>query len=462
MPNFLLDECKGDLETFLADNDENFVGVSSRELLYFGDYCNKYGNTEHKPSPIPDPIQKVIDKLHSKFPSSQKVNSCLVTKYADGQSDCPSHGDDEPFIHPKSDIFTLSVGADRSMQFSNCCDHVPATNESIILKDNDLLVFSRLSQDFFHHSILPEEDVTQVRFSFTFRTLAPYNINYTAIIGDSNTQDLVFGSDKGKLGQWLPGFRHKASKITNIPDPFTIGPCRNVVLNVGLNDLQEDNPKSPENLANQYDSKIRSILNVYPKTKIHISLLLPTKSTCLNFKVNEFNKALKKLASNHRNLTVIEHHNLVDQFGFLNPILGRYKRGLPNPNDHIHLGPNGIKRFVNNIKSMILRKRLPPITVEGNVRRTQPSLYPRATQLSPWSIPMDPAGSSVQPLSRPLLPPYPTSSFPIPPWASSVTPRQATPSSLGVPIPGLDFGNHYDRVRYQSQFPPLTSDGYQA
>ena len=461
-PNFLQDDCKNALDSFLAENDSNFVKVSDREVLYFGEFCYKYGTTAHQPSPMPNTIQQVIDEIHTKFPSSPKINSCLVTKYINGQSDCPSHGDDEPFIHPKSDIFTLSVGAKRSMQFSNCSDNAPSTNEVINLKDNDILVFSRASQDFFHHAIPVDDNVSEVRYSFTFRTLAPYNINYTAVIGDSNTQELVFGSDKGKLGQWLPGYRHKASKINNIPDPFTIGPCRNVVLNVGLNDLQEDNPKSSTYLLQQYDSKIKAVMSVYPKTRIHISLLLPTKNTCLNCKVNELNKGLKKLASNHRNVNVIEHHNLLDQFGFLNPVLGRYKRGLPNPNDHVHLGPNGIKRFVKSIKSMILhRKSLP---VEGNVERTQPSSpHPRAAQHSPppfWQTVEESAGSSAPPLYPPFFPPFPPAPFPRPGWAGSFAPGPVNPP--GHPASGLGIDSHHDRVRYHSQFPPLTSDGYQA
>ena len=205
------------------------------------------------------------------------------------------------------------------MKFVNCSDNAANVNDCVSLKDNDL-VFSRASQDFFHHSIVADQNSSQIRYSFTFRSLAPYN--YTTIIGDSNTKDIVFGSDKGKLGLWLPGSRIKASKIKNIPDPFTIGPCRNILLNVGINDVQEDNPKSTRCLVDQLDSKIKSIMKVYPKTKVSISLLLPTKISYLNFRVNQLNNGIKRLAANRRNINVIAHSNLVDQFGFLNPVLG--------------------------------------------------------------------------------------------------------------------------------------------
>ena len=46
-----------------------------------------------------------------------------VTKYADGSSDCLSHGHDKPFINPKSEIITISLDTERSMQFVNSSDH---------------------------------------------------------------------------------------------------------------------------------------------------------------------------------------------------------------------------------------------------------------------------------------------------------------------------------------------------
>ena len=95
--------------------------------------------------------------------------------------------------------------------------------------------------------------------------------------------------------------------------------------------MQAHNPKSAQFLSNLLEGKIKPILSVlYPKNKIFLSLLLPTKDTKLNFCVNELNYCLKQLAANQGNVDVIEHFNLVDVNGFLDPNLGRFKRGLPN------------------------------------------------------------------------------------------------------------------------------------
>ena len=47
------------------------------------------------------------------------------------------------------------------------------------------------------------------------------------------------------------------------------------------------------------------------------------KDASLNFRVNELNACLKKLAANCGNVSFIEHHNLLDYNGFLDPVLGR-------------------------------------------------------------------------------------------------------------------------------------------
>ena len=146
---------------------------------------------EHQPSPAPEVIQKIIDQIHDQLPLSSKVNSCLLTKYPDGSSICPAHRDYEPFIGPSSDIFTLTVGAERSMKFVNSINNAAnALDENVSLKDNDLLVFSRASQDFYHHSIEADDSITQPRYSLTFRDLTPYNLNYTVIIGNSKHKTL--------------------------------------------------------------------------------------------------------------------------------------------------------------------------------------------------------------------------------------------------------------------------------
>ena len=65
--------------------------------------------------------------------------------------------------------------------------------------------------------------------------------------------------------------------------------------------------------------------------------------------------------------------------GFLNPSLGRFWKGLPNTNDLIHIGNNGIKRFVLNMKNNIMHKT-------SSHSRTQPYTPELASHPSPLPL----------------------------------------------------------------------------
>ena len=86
--SFLPEDCKDGLKVFVTRNDEEFVKVGSCEVLYYGAFSYKYSNVEHKAAPLPDTIQQVVDRIHQDFPSSEKINSCLITKCTDGSSTC--------------------------------------------------------------------------------------------------------------------------------------------------------------------------------------------------------------------------------------------------------------------------------------------------------------------------------------------------------------------------------------
>ena len=73
-----------------------------------------------------------------------------------------------------------------------------------MLADCSAYMMSRKSQAFWRHGISTQESESesqssdsQVRYSFTFRHLAPHFKNSTVIIGDSNTKNFEFGIKKG-------------------------------------------------------------------------------------------------------------------------------------------------------------------------------------------------------------------------------------------------------------------------
>ena len=231
---------------------------------------------------------------------------------------------------------------------------------------------SRYSQDFWQHGIdavtatpesvdpvqtepiLNTED--QVRYSFTFRHIAPFFRNSTVVIGDSNTQNFEFGYQRGKFGRWMPGKRVKAAKVEHIPQPSEIGPFRNVVIHTGINNLTDK--ASPHKVINTLKKKCESIRSTYPNGKLHISLLLPTKSPYLNSKVNELNSLILDFAYGKKNIFIIDNNNLSNERGCMPPDMGRFVRGIPKSSDIVHLGRRGISKFCANIKKVLFTLRV--------------------------------------------------------------------------------------------------------
>jgi hypothetical protein len=183
----------------------------------------------------------------------------------------------------------------------------------------------------------------------------------------------------------MPGKRVKSTGINNLPSPDKIGTYRNLVLNVGINDINDQNAKPMDLLINVYEAKCNDIMYVYPKMKIYISLILPTKNQYLNKLANEFNVLLEKMASKYSSMSVIKHGCLVDTFGYLDQSLGRFENRFPST-DIVHLGPEGYKRFVNNIKECIMFKGKRNIIPYKGKRQDKPLTrgpVPRSAQPQP-------------------------------------------------------------------------------
>ena len=92
---------------------------------------------------------------------------------------------------------------------------------------------------------------------------------------------------------------------------------------------------------------------------LYISLLLPTKLRSLNNRVNEFNSLILDMAYKYKYIRVIDNSFLSGRNGCLHEDLGRWdvRANCPNNIDILHLGKLGIRRFGNNIKQSVIKKR---------------------------------------------------------------------------------------------------------
>ena len=351
----------------MDEHAEDFTSVGgSREVLYFGEYSYSYTGTKHEARETPLAIQELLDSIRPHLPNPKSwLNSCLVTRYKGAGSHIPLHRDDEPPIDPESVIVTASLGNQRTLNFIN---NAGDQQRSLTLQDQSVYVMSRFSQDFWQHEISPltlessdagDETDNSLRYSFTFRHISPHFINSTVLVGDSNTQEVKFGNGVGTLGRWVPGKRIKAAKIEHIPSPQEIGPYRNIVVHTGINNLTNENRPPNRVLVAKLKAKCHDITSVYPKAKVYVSLLLPTKSRLVNKRVSEFNNLILDMAFSLKNVFIIDNSIIGDESGCMPAKYGRYLRNsVPNVNDIVHLGKTGIKMFCMNIKKSIMNRGL--------------------------------------------------------------------------------------------------------
>ena len=255
-PNAINDTVKHSLEEFISANENDFKNIgNSRDTLYYGQYGYKYSGGEHKAKAMPPPLQELIDLIKPKLSVPESVlNSCLITRYKSGSDFIPLHRDDEPLFNPESEIVTVSIGANRTMEFVY---NQGKKSEEVILEDKSMLITSRKAQNFWQHGIKKSDVECGVRYSFTFRHISPHFLNSTIIVGDSNTKFLKFGEEKGMFGRWMPGKRVEALHVEDIPDPINIGPYRNIVLHVGINNIKNRNRLSYKTLGNMPETKCK-------------------------------------------------------------------------------------------------------------------------------------------------------------------------------------------------------------
>ena len=266
-----------------------------------------------------------------------------MTRYKSGSDYIPAHRDNEPLFNPESEVVTVSLGANRSMTFvDNSGEH----QRELLLENRSVLVTSRKAQDFWTHGINRTTNDCGIRYSFTFRHIAPHFLHSTCIVGDSNTKFLQFGDGKGKFGKWLPGKRVEALHIEEIPEPIKIGPYRNIVLHTGINNIKNRNRQSNKVLGKILEQKCKDILKVYPHSKIYLSLALPTKLESLNYTVRNFNSILHEISNSYNNVKIIDYplNELCDEHGCLKSEYGRYDKEnhMPLARDTLHLGRRGL------------------------------------------------------------------------------------------------------------------------
>ena len=317
-------------------------------------YGAKYRYTgagdESSDDDIPAEFEPIINKLKLAYPGIT-ITECLVNRYDGLHSKLPVHSDDELSIDPESSIYTVSLGQDRTVIFTNMFN---GTTESLVAQGRSLYTMTRSSQDYYSHQI-DEQPNSKLRYSLTLRHVAPQFRRSTVIIGDSNSKFLTFGQGQGTFGKALPGKRVKAARVEDI-NPYDCAGFANVVLLVGTNNLWPKNISDRSDInkiADTMKTKIDIIRRFRKDIKIVLLPVLQTRLGGMNRQIHYYNNMIFDLfisSGHYFNISMPSLGEFVDQDYLLKRDFLRN-----SPNDAVHLNSYGLSLIVQIIKSVIIR-----------------------------------------------------------------------------------------------------------
>ena len=309
-----------------------------RKTAYYGAIGYSYGRTVHEPAEYPDSsiFNNIFNKLQSIDSTITKENyTCLVTWYPDGNSVVPLHSDNEKCIEPGSQIYTISVGATRTLKFSNM--EGPLQEQMHALHHGSIHAMSSDSQAVWRHSILRDPAVSTSRVSFTIRRLVAISPEETKqdippITPPSPpTQDkkqkrvlLITDSVHSSMPTFLFDsisdhvcIKKVNYKLTDLDPGFSgeFAYTDIVIVSCGVNDLSRYG-HTANSLADIMCKLFKQYSFRYPNTKfIFNSLLLTRDHKWLNTEIKSFNRYMFDLSRNTRNIYYFDSDRLVAQCG---------------------------------------------------------------------------------------------------------------------------------------------------
>ena len=363
------EEITKNLASFLGKT--KFSQLKGRQVASFGEDYKYVGSPISNIKEIPSQFQALIEKIQSQDQYTDSgLNQIVVNKYTGEEAYLPEHSDDEATIKPESKIFTVTVGAPRTIIFGDKCS---GKTEELTPENNSLYVMSQESQFYWSHKIDKESSDLSTRYSITLRSVGKNYKNSTVIIGDSNTKHLRFSQGKpkeiGTFGYMMPGKRVESYHIRQIEPEACIG-YRNAIIHCGINDIRDRSPgreptdPEPSDVEEHFNNlilKIKDIKKLCPYTSIVISPILPTKSIKLNQRVVKFNRLLTHYIMHDKASEGVRSINLehfVNEEGTLMEKLGVWDTQLNsyNKKDILHLGKFGIRMLANVFRESVLHK----------------------------------------------------------------------------------------------------------
>ena len=303
----LLDLKFNDLAVDSITSDIKFESAhkGGRKTAYYGPHPYSYGKTKHPAAPYPycPLFLNLFSKLQSAIgPEFTQANySCLVTLYENGNVGIPPHSDNELEIVPGSKIYTVSVGAERTLRFVNNTGSLAETD--VTIPDGSVYSMDADSQSVWRHSLVVDRSVTAPRVSFTFRHMLdpgttqrpipspvppikpPEPVKPRIAVGthkrllfltDSvlkDTPEFIFNRIGGGTYRCVKKVNYELNNVFNFEPEFTYTDV--VVISCGVNDLSRYGRRS-EVLADLVTRRLKKTCAKHKNTTFVFTSLLST------------------------------------------------------------------------------------------------------------------------------------------------------------------------------------------
>jgi len=466
-PDFISVEMSQDLQQHLWDRLKATNSVpkskSSVRYLWITNSGRKYKFSGHKaldPTPFlsDDPLLPVLDLINATLPPHQKLDSCLIAFYENGEIGVGFHDDSEEVIdqaHPMKNLNLAQGLATRDIIFKSKETSPYTGTESFTLSDCDMLTMEAGCQQKFVHKVPPQEISSGKRVLLSFRKAAaeaetplpplssskpaksirsrrnslqlPLPPNKALAIKDSPPvtaplSTLILGTsvtrpvnlkdtiNLSRGGESIPDL------IRNIKEYHQENGDRvpnNIIIHGGTKDLLK--ARRAQDLKPSLSELLQTTKDLYPSSKLYFLSLLPIDATrewkspnkiqSVTQNVLAFNRLARYLCRQHE---IYHIHTLRD---FLMPDGDRVDRSLFR--DHIHTsskGTNLLQRVLSeHLMKPFPKSLLPPTKPVPSTKRTPMNLI-MASPL-PTTLPLDATPpkliAGIEPTADPALDPTP-------------------------------------------------------
>ena len=387
----------------------NIAGHSTcgKKTVYFGDLPYSYGEVHHEPQPYPadsDVFDTMFDRIKSVDPNFTRSNyTCLVTLYPDGHAYIPKHGDNETQIMAHTPIYTVSVGAPRTLRFINSDGLVHESD--VLLEHGSLYSMCSSTQSAWSHSIERDFRVREPRVSFTFRRIVPEPVVEPGVrvppirppepvkpsIARGSHRRILFLTDSvlkhtpehifNRVGDYrcIKKVNYELANIFGFEPEFAYSDI--VVISCGVNDLARYGRRAHV-LADVVTKRLEECCKRHRATTFVFTSVLSTGHVWLNAAVGEFNKIMFELSMRVPNMAFFDSHSVVLGNSISSPS-SRVTVIRPG-DDGIHISFEARKlisdQLVNGVE--LLARRREGLTASGRLQGWQWPLRPSYSHMA--------------------------------------------------------------------------------